>query len=155
MRCLAGHMLGLSQAAVLCKELHKVGLVNLQNTVHWWKACPSDRHNTVLVQKTHPTPRRLAHAYLGGCPICPDSFEIVVIATDPRVAALLAVLPKMLVAHVPNPAGHADVAELSEPKIHCDLWNDDLQEQELMIQQLSEWVEFWQSNETPQRFVMQ
>ena len=63
---------------------------------------------------------RLGHSYLGGCPLCPRSFELVVIALDARLAALLAMLPDMLHQHVPHlvPGEQLQPAELDEPAIH-------------------------------------
>ena len=43
MLALAGLLMEMNDDAFVSKELHKAGLVNLGCTVHWWKACPSDR----------------------------------------------------------------------------------------------------------------
>ena len=88
MLSLAGHLYGLTGSGRVRLELHKAGLVHLADTVHWWKACPSDRNNSVLMSDTST---RLGHAYLGGCPMCPMSFEIVIIVMDVKMDALLAV----------------------------------------------------------------
>ena len=49
MLSLAGHLMELGPEAIMRKELHKAGLVPLADTMHWWKACPSDRNNSVLM----------------------------------------------------------------------------------------------------------
>ena len=137
MLSLAGQLLKLSDDAMLRQELHKAGLVHLKDTVHWWKACPSDRNNSVLMADTST---RLGHSYLGGCPLCPQSFEIVVIALDAKLAALLAVLPDMLRQHVPFVAPEEELqpAKLEEPSVHCDLWEDDLDERQAVVSELKE-----------------
>ena len=84
----AGNVEGLH----MTRRLHKAGHKELAGTTLWWKACPSNREDSVLLGNGH----NLALAYVGGCPFMPDSYEIVLICEDRTAAAVLAVLPSLL-----------------------------------------------------------
>ena len=75
----------------MTRRLHKAGHKELAGTTLWWKACPSNREDSVLLGNGH----NLALAYVGACPFMPDSYEIVLICEDRTAAAVLAVLPSL------------------------------------------------------------
>ena len=135
MLSLAGLLMEMNDDAFVSKKLHKADLVDLGCTVHWWKACPSDRFNSILMA---PPSDRSGHAYLGGMPMCPQCFEIVIIALDTQLAALLAVLPNMLRTNIPMflPREKLEPAQLELPQIECDLWEDNLEERETLVSKL-------------------
>ena len=84
----AGNVEGLH----MTRRLHKAGHKELAGTTLWWKACPSNREDSVLLGNGH----NLALAYVGACPFMPDSYEIVLICEDRTAAAVLEVLPSLL-----------------------------------------------------------
>ena len=91
----------------------------------------------------------MGYAYLGGCPYCQQCFEIVLVVTDPNLAALLAVLPGMIRDHVPDLAPDENILpkEMKGPQIHCDLWDDQAEKREAFVAALQQHLLFWQSTQ--------
>ena len=104
--------------------MHKAGGTQFDNNTMWWKACRSDRKDSVARDSSES---KEALAYLGQCPVCTECFEFVVIAFNSKMAAMLAILPKLLqciyLEFSPEQTPRLD--HLRVPQVICDLWEED------------------------------
>ena len=109
----AALVLAVDRTSKIVRKLHKAGF----SGDLWWKACPSNRQDSLLVT---PEGKTLASCYVGGCPRVPRCFEVVIIAHDVQVAAVLALLPQFLADW-----GLPRRRTFRHPEVRCGLWDDE------------------------------
>ena len=97
----------------IARTLHKAGV----SGDLWWKACPSDRQDSVLLS---PEGQKVASCYVGGCPRVPESFEVVIIAWNLEIAAVLSLLPRFLADW-----GKREKRTFQSPVVRCGLWDEE------------------------------